>query len=358
MAPRPQVDGQTVVRTAYSTNPQAAQKGRSRIAWIEWLRAAGCVAIVALHVYVSLVNAVGVEALGATRVCVEGVLTVALTRWAVPCFLMVSGMLLLDPARTVDARRIWSYVQRMLFVLATFGLLFCLIESVYDHGGLSLAVVGEAIWHLLTGRSWDHLWYVYAMLALYLVTPLLRRLVAHVSLAALGWGLGVAYLLVLVLPTVLWTRGISVSIPFNVVPACFYYVLGWWVQQRLRLGWPVWMAGLASLVALVVTAAFGLDMLSLPEFCLVVPWSVLVLLLFREYATAPIEEHAVAATLASCSFGIYVVHPLFLHVITHLIDPLMLPVGLYELGAFAVALAGSVVTIALLRRIPTVRRYV
>ncbi len=314
-------------------------------------------AIVLLHVYVSIASTVGYDSLGEPRRTIDAVVCVVAARWAVPAFLMVSGALLLDPARNVGWDRIGRYVRRMLFVLGTFGLAFCLIESVYDHGGFSLDVVGEALLNLLTGHSWDHLWYVYALLALYLLTPALRAVVQRVSPRALGWGLLAAYALVLVLPTLLWIWDVFVSTPFNVVPAVFYYVLGWFVVSQLRLDQRVLVAGIVSLVAVVVAAVVGYDVLALPEYCLVAPYAVLVLLLFKEHATTPIERYPWAEMLASCSFGIYVIHPLFLHAITHLIDPLSAPAGLYELGAFAVALAASIVFVRALRMIPVFRKY-
>lgn len=328
-----------------------------RIDWIEWLRAAGCVAIVALHVFVSLVNAVGVEALGPLRYGVLAVSSVVLTRWAVPAFLMVSGMLLLDPTRQIDGRRLWGYACRMLFVLGTFGLLFCLIESVVGHGGLNLAVVGEAVVHLLTGRSWDHLWYVYALLGLYALTPALRALVRRLSERTLGIVLAVLYVVVLVLPTLSSLVGRPIATPFNIVPAVFYYLLGWYAHCSLRLGPLTVGAGIVSALAMALLAACGRDLLSLPEYCLVAPWGVLVFLAFRAYATAPIADHPLAATLASCSFGIYVIHPLFIHVLLRLVDPLAFPAGVYELAVFALSLAGSLASVLLLRRLPGFSRY-
>lgn len=328
-----------------------APRGK-RLACFEWVRAAGCVAIIFLHVVVSLEIAVGTDALGSLRRLADDLAMVVLGRWAVPVFLMVSGALLLDQARRLTWADVWRYVSRMLFVLATFGLAFCLIESVYSHGGLSLAVVGEAAWNLLIGNSWGHLWYVYAMLFVYLLTPAFRELTKGLSKESYALLLAVLYACVLVVPTVLGGRWVGLFLPFNVVPACFYYLLGQFAWRYVRPSAGVWACGLVSLGALVWCAVTGRTWLALPEYCLVAPFALLTFVLFRTYATAPLTRWPWAELLAAESFGIYVVHPFFIHVITHLVDPLVIPAGLFEVGTFAIALVGSVAAVTGLRQIP------
>ena len=319
----------------------------------EWARAAGCIAIVFLHVFVTEANAVGYAALGSTRVLVGDLLTITLTRWAVPVFLMVSGALLLDPSKDVGWPRLLGYARRMLLVLATFGLAFCLIESVVTHGGLAPEVVGEALRNLLTGNSWGHLWYVYALLGLYLLTPALRLLTTRLDQRRLGLVLAAAYVLALVVPTVTQlARGVALATPVNLVPAAFYYLLGWYAHAYLRFDGQAVALGATSLVAMLVAAFLGRGDLCLPEYCLVAPYGALAFLAFERFATCPITRRPVAALLADRSFGIYVIHPLFLHVIVRVVSPLSMPWGVYEALAFAVALAGSVVAVGLLRRIP------
>lgn len=330
----------------------AAPSGAARIACFEWARAAGCVAVVALHVFVALCNAHGYDALGPTRLFVEATLSIVLTRWAVPVFFMVSGALLLDPAKDLGWERIWRYVSRMLFVLGTFGLAFCLVESAYNNGGLSLAVVGEALINLVTARSWGHLWYVYALLGLYALTPALRLLVTGADRRTLTLTITVLYVLVLVIPTVSHLAGNTVTLPLNLAPAVVYYLLGWYVWTYLRLDTATACAGIASLVAMIAGQWLGHGELALPEYCLVAPYGALVILLFARYARRPINEVAVADALANRSFGIYVVHPIFLHALVRFVDPLALPVGAFELLAFAVALAGSFVLVDVVRKIP------
>ena len=323
-----------------------------RVACFEWARALGCVAIVFLHVITTMHNAVGYEAVGSLRLFVGGTLVIVFGRWAVPVFLMVTGALLLDPAKDVGWERLGRYALRMVFVLCTFGLLFCLIESTVTHGVLSVAVVGEALLNLVTARSWGHLWYVYALLGLYLLTPALRALTAREDRRLLEIVLAALYVGVLGTLTVLHLMRRTVFLPVGLAPATFYYLLGWYAWHYLRLDVRTIAAGVVSLVVLVACQAFSHGELVLPEYCFVAPYGVLVFLLFVRYADVPTERYPLVDALADKSFGIYVVHPLFLHVIVRAVDPLAFPAGVYELLAFAVTLAGSVVLVEVVRRIP------
>ncbi len=341
------------------SSPSQAQGSQgersSRIACFEWARALGCVSIVALHVYVMLWEDVGRASFGFVRAFVEGSLSIVLGRWAVPVFLMVTGALLLNPLKDVDASRIRRYVVRMLGVLATFGFAFCLMEAVFNYGTFSLAVLGEALLKLLTAQSWGHLWYVYALLGLYILTPVLRKMLARLDQRGLAGVLAFLYVAVLGTNTVLCAMGRPPELRVLLLPATFYYLLGWYAWSYLRFDACTVGMGILSLVAMLTCQALGHGEYALPQYCLVAPYGVLVFVALRRFATRPVEDYPLVALLADYSFGIYLVHPFFLHVLALTLDPLAFPPGVYELLAFVVALLGSVLSVALLRRLPVIK---
>lgn len=330
----------------------APSQAGARVACFDWLRACGCVAIVLLHVFVTLENSVDPSQVDAARYVINRVLGIVLGRWAVPGFLMVTGALLLDPAKRVGKERLWRYVQRMLFVLGTFGLFFCLIESVVRHGTLSLAVVGEALLNLVTARSWDHLWYVYALLVVYCCVPALRALVARLDQRKLGLTILALSVAIFGGRTTLLLAGHDLQLPLNAGMALLYCLIGWYAWSHLRFN-ATWLAlGAVSLAAVFVATRAGYPQLCLPEYGLIAPYGVLVFLAFKRFATIPMSQVPAVAALADHSFGIYVIHPLFLHVLTRVAGPVMAIPVLYEALSFAIALGGSFIMVDLLRRIP------
>ncbi|MBR5115876.1 MAG: acyltransferase [Lachnospiraceae bacterium] len=102
--------------------------------------------------------------------------------WAVPCFLMVSGSLLLDPAREITWEKILKkYVKRIGLALLICCILFRLFDILMNGEGFSVLFLADAVYELFTGTSWAHLWYLYLLIGLYLLLPFYRMITEHAS---------------------------------------------------------------------------------------------------------------------------------------------------------------------------------
>ena len=55
-----------------------------------------------------------------------------LVRWAVPCFLMMSGVLLLDKSKEMSLEKLKKYIYKTLLISVTFGFGFCMIENIFE----------------------------------------------------------------------------------------------------------------------------------------------------------------------------------------------------------------------------------
>ena len=152
----------------------ATSKLAGRIGWIDAARALGACAIVVLHVFVS--TGLNVE-LNTHRQVAYAVAGIVGCRWAVPAFFMLTGHLMLDPSRDVTAASALRHAKRMLLAIAVFGTAFACMEEVWVRvssgvpiePSIALVILAD----VLTMRTWDHLWFVYAMVGVYLAVPLL-----------------------------------------------------------------------------------------------------------------------------------------------------------------------------------------
>ena len=91
----------------------------SRVYSFSYLRAVACLAIVLLHTVFCAVSLFPEEA-SATQALLSNIV-VNNMMWAVPCFLMVSGALLLNPERPVTVKKcLTKYIPRMLIALVVF----------------------------------------------------------------------------------------------------------------------------------------------------------------------------------------------------------------------------------------------
>lgn len=94
---------------------------------------------------------------------------------AVPCFLIISGYLLLDEKKQYSIKYIAShYIIKMIGVLLTFGVLFAWLEIIYSEKTISLSQIFNVLINVLAGNTWSHLWYVYSMIGIYIMLPVYK----------------------------------------------------------------------------------------------------------------------------------------------------------------------------------------
>ena len=115
-------------------------KKEKKIEWITSLRAIACLAVVMIHVIEGWIKAENVKiinniiytgggVINRNRWLLDCVIFRTIIRFAVPCFIMITGCLLLNPKRNVTVDKIKIYLKRILLVLATFGFAFAFIET-------------------------------------------------------------------------------------------------------------------------------------------------------------------------------------------------------------------------------------
>lgn len=342
----------------------SAEPARGKVQYFEWARAFGALGIVLLHVFICIARGVPDPGIGTGRLVAYRELGMVLSRWCVPVFLMISGALLLDPAKEVGLAKLRRYVGRMLFVICSFGFVFALMQEYVDIGpGWEMVLVAAR--DVVFQQSWDHLWYVYAMVGLYAVTPVLRAFTAHASREEFRWVLGFALGFSLAVPTLNALLGWNLTTFFLGFSSCFaYYLLGWYAHAYLRYSWKWGVGALVCVAAMAALTAWGTTrglaqtgQVYAPESPLVLVYALAIFLALRRFLDAvPIASCPPLAAVARYSFGIYIIHPLFGHVALLFANPLDYPVGAFELVLFAVSVVGSIAITWLLKHLPGFRR--
>ncbi len=291
-------------------------------------------------------------------------LQLVLTRWAVPVFLMISGVLLLEPSKRVAWKDVWRYERRMILVLITFGYLFCLMEEYVAIRCVGLRLFRESLLNLLSGKSWSHLWYLYALMGIYLLLPVFRSYVASATREDQRTFLIVLFVFTVLVSSVNEIFGTELK-TFVWLPCyVFYFLLGHyafrWVSLDARLAVicvVLTIAGCVVQVSYVLGGSYGAWVRG-PASPFVTALSLLVFLSFKRWLDRPYKPNGVVALLSSYSLGIYVLHPLFLNVAYKALGlgPWSMPPVIFEVGMWSFAFFGSVAMMWVLRKIPGVRR--
>lgn len=98
---------------------------------------------------------------------------------SIPVFVMISGALLLDSSREEPLREF--YRKRMVRVgvpLVSWTIVYLCVRAFADHEQLTAGRIFELI---ITANPYYHLWFLYMIAGLYLVTPPLRTFVRHAT---------------------------------------------------------------------------------------------------------------------------------------------------------------------------------
>ena len=146
---------------------------------IDFMRVLAAFAVVWLHVSVGVVYG---DPSVTSSGWWAGNLVDSFTRWSVPLFVMLSGMLLLSAPASASPLDFWrKRLRRLLPALVFWTLVFFVFRYFFEPPfGLK-----DALKSLLKGNPYYHTWYIYMLLGLTFITPYLHKLVAVISRQAL-----------------------------------------------------------------------------------------------------------------------------------------------------------------------------
>lgn len=201
---------------------------------------------------VVLIHVAGLSAVGpGGRETATGRLGIVLdfgSRWAVPVFVMLSGALLLDPARYRGAGDfVRRRAVRLLPAIVVWHLVYLLVRWLLSPASLAPDTTMRLI---LNGQLWTALYFFWIVLGLALVTPILVPWVAQASRTALLVAGSVAAAVPVLTLLTTPTRGAAlvwVETPWTWwMPYVGYYLLGFALRDVVLRGVRLMLAGLVA----------------------------------------------------------------------------------------------------------------
>lgn len=300
-----------------------------------------------------------------------------LAKFSVPIFFMVSGRFFLDPGRTVTTQALFQKIFRLIVAFLFWSLIYTGLNI------LRVSFEGESIeqntkWIMVeffTGEY--HMWFLYAIVGLYLITPFLRKITEDEKLTEYFLLMFFVFQTLVPLLSMLPKIGIIISTIRDEISFQFalgysgYFVLGHYAYQHRfteRVRKLIYILGILGVVftfgaTLLDSFRSGVASERFAEYLkLNVACEALAVYVFVLEHSGKQEngrKNDVVKCLASYGFGIYLVHPLFLWIFEW--------IGL-ELTLFhpllcipAVTLVTSVLSFGatwLLRKIPKVGKFI
>lgn len=338
--------------------------------WVDVIRTIAIFAVVLVHVTAPITLEFGNVAAWNWHV---GNALDSLARPCVPLFFMISGYLLLgrdEPAAIFFRKRLTRIAAPMIF--------WSLFYLIFTNRNAFSALQWTDLTDLLTSPAEYHLWFLYALIAVYLLVPLLRLLVLKTNANALQFITLIWLTLASIGPTLEWW-GIekdfgSVALLLGYTGyALAGYALGTLKLTRtyiataavvavisyITITWGTWSASVRS-------SAFAPDIYNYVG-PIVIVYSCALFVLLRGVcqkflATPPPSLNRAIQWASGLSFGVYLIHAAVLELLFksglslfNIFGPSPL---LASLSTTITTLAISTVLIALTRRIPVLGRFI
>ncbi len=251
----------------------------------------------------------------------------SLARWAVPVFVMIAGVIFLDPNKEMPVKSIFkTHLLKMLCIYSFWSFIYADIRNFLNAGPINAEDIKSVLLETLKGPA--HFWYIPMLSGLYLITPFLRILVKNSSARMLQ------YLLLLCFVFGSLFYSLQSLAPLSVITEaagslklCFaagysgYFVLGYYLHHfplKKNMRRLVYFAGIAGFAVTVI----GTYYLSIkkgklddtlynnlsPNYAFI---GAAVFVFFEEnvkkikLSTGKIR---IIRTISLCSFGVYILH--------------------------------------------------
>ena len=307
---------------------------------LDVLRVLAAVAVVVFHVLASSVNNDPMVSGQMHRVITA---ISATLQWHVPVFFMITGYLWLGEGKDCNFHKMYPNIRRFVLVLFTIGFSYAMLERIFALREISFELLLLAFRDVLLGNLWDHMWYIYSIIGIYLFLPVLKPFFVHGSRQAIMLFTGLLYLFNVIIPSAESVTLLRNPINYPVTAPAFYVCIGGVIsklrkEKKDKLQYTIYDSWISLIKSISAVSIF---------------------LSVIDYFSGKTEMNWLTK-ISECSFGIYLFHPFFINLMIKVfrIYPVRWcpPVSLFLTSAGIVGL--SYMTTYFLRKNRLIRKYI
>ena len=299
--------------------PSINNKKRKVISYFSFLRVIACLGVIIVHIFTnSFLTYKDTLSLNQRFVSQIGAVSFM---WTVPVFMMVSGALLLDEKKEISIPALMKkYIGRMFIALIIFTGVYQLLDVILLNESLDINIVINGFYKIITGTGASHLWYLYALIGLYLILPLLKQFTLNATDSEYKFVLSIMFVFLSVIPLLE-----IVNIPFGfyvhfstIYP--FYFLMGYALHSGKIEIKPIVSIGMI-IIGLIVLALGVYGRVYMQWDNINVLWDsptvpvVLEAIGLFSLCTHIKKVHPVIYWIDGVSFGIYLIHMIFIRYI-------------------------------------------
>lgn len=157
----------------------------------------------------------------------------SISRFCVPVFVMTSGMILLDPKKHMDIKTIYTkYIARMICVYIFWSCFYALATNYRNYEVFNYrAFINSFVF------GHYHLWYLYMLIGLYVITPIVRKIVQDEKDSL--YFIILSFIFTSIVPMIINLSGLEVLKKFVVkfeisfvIGYVGYYIAGYYLHKK------------------------------------------------------------------------------------------------------------------------------
>lgn len=239
---------------------------------------------------------------------------------AINLFLMISGILLLKRNNDIPYTQVLTrYIYRIVLALLIFGFPMCLLEQFMQSNGSTYSeMIMFSVVNLLTGNCWTHMWYLYMLIGIYMVLPVLNSYFAKNDKTEQRYFMMGLIIFGVIIPSAKLFFDIQITnyIRFNSYVAIF--ALGYYIHNHISSNRKtITIASVLSVLYIVFCFCkvhYGNECYG-PTYFSSVIFAGALLVIVRRFPLFKV----LCGSLAKHCFCLYLVHPIFLNILFKII---------------------------------------
>ena len=205
----------------------SSNSGLDRVLYADAIRVFSIIAVIAIHVSSPVVSSIG---LIKSFSWWTGNIINSFCRPSIPLFVMISGLLLLDANRNETIASFFSMrIRKVVVPFIVWGIIYLFWIAFVNERHISPCMI---IRELIQGPIYNHFWFIYMILGLYLATPILKSFINNTSEAIKKYFIVLWFFVSSVLPLFYNFINLEIGIYFVVTTGFTgYYVLGSYLKK-------------------------------------------------------------------------------------------------------------------------------
>lgn len=238
--------------------------------------------------------------------------------WAVPVFFMLTGKLLLDSQRDISYEKaIKKYTMRPILALCIFSFPCACIKIFMENGDFNINIIPKAFLALLTNNSFSHFWYLYELIGIYLLLPVLKPFIKTAEKKPIDILLILLFLSCFLFSLIESVTNINIAFDMLLPYSVFYLILGYRLSISVKS-----VNSLILFTGIVLTSVFILisEIYGFSQYIagykspVIVLLAVCVYLLFDKIVLKNIgsRRFEMIWSIDRLCFGAYLIHPIFI----------------------------------------------